>query len=198
MSIFDFLGSKKSSTLDLLNVKRIHGNLLYTADNRKIGYVIVDPINMSVTSSLITSGRVDALKNVIISTGTVEIMAVNAFQNFESNRRYFDSLIKSEKNEKLQRLDELDQIYFDNLKERMATSREFLVAASFPAAESDESINTELGRIRMYLFENQFTARVADKEDIKRLLAVFCQGASFSLPDFDGEPYIETEESYSE
>lgn len=198
MSIFDFLGSKKSSTLDLLNVKRIHGNLLYTADNRKIGYVIVDPINMSVTSSLITSGRVDALKNVIISTGTVEIMAVNAFQNFESNRRYFDSLIKSEKNEKLQRLDELDQIYFDNLKERMATSREFLVAASFPAAESDESINTELGRIRMYLFENQFTARVADKEDIKRLLAVFCQGASFALPDFDGEPYIETEESYSE
>lgn len=195
MSIMDIIGKKKSTTLDLLNVSRLHDDILYTADNRKIGYILVEPVNMSVVSSLLTAGRVDALKNVIISTGTIEIIVLNSYQDYDSNRAYFDKLIKSEKNEQLKKLDELDRWYFDDLKEEMATSREFLLAVSFPMSESDESVKSELNKVRMFLFENQFDAHVASNTELKRLFAIYFESANCTkLCNFDGEEYIETED----
>ena len=67
MSIIDKIGKKKAKTLELMNVTRISENILYTDDNRKMIYILVEPINMSVSSPLVIERRVDALKNVIVS-----------------------------------------------------------------------------------------------------------------------------------
>lgn len=199
MSILDRIGKKKAKTLDLMNVTRISENILYTADNRKMSYVFVEPINMSVSSPVVIDRRIDALKNVIVSSVTVEIIALNSFQNYDSNKKYFDDLIACEKNPKLQMLDEMDRQFFDDIKMEMATSREFLLAASFSSNESDESVISETNKIRQYLFENQFTAYIASKEDIKKLYAIYYENASYDkLFDFDGEFYIDREENEDE
>lgn len=98
MSIIDKIGKKKAKTLELMNVTRISENILYTDDNRKMIYILVEPINMSVSSPLVIERRVDALKNVIVSSGTIEIIVLNSFQNYDSNKKYFDDLIACEKN----------------------------------------------------------------------------------------------------
>ena len=199
MSIIDKIGKKKAKTLELMNVTRISENILYTDDNRKMIYILVEPINMSVSSPLVIERRVDALKNVIVSSGTIEIIVLNSFQNYDSNKKYFDDLIACEKNLNLQMLDEMDRQFFDNIKMEMATSREFLIVASFSSNDSDESVISEENKIRQYLFENQFTATIAYKENIKKLCAIYYENASYDkLPDFDGEFYIDRKENDNE
>ena len=178
MSIIDKIGKKKAKTLELMNVTRISENILYTDDNRKMIYILVEPINMSVSSPLVIERRVDALKNVIVSSGTIEIIVLNSFQNYDSN---------------------MDRQFFDNIKMEMATSREFLIVASFSSNDSDESVISEANKIRQYLFENQFTATIAYKENIKKLCAIYYENASYDkLPDFDGEFYIDRKENDNE
>lgn len=195
MSIFDIIGKNKSTTHDLMNVKRISNDILYTPDKRKIVYIYIEPINLSVSSPELIRSRIEALTHVIISTGELGIMALNSYQSYESNKTYLSELIQKERNPKLRELNALDRQYFDDIRMTMATSRDFLLVVTFSLTDNDTYINTTVNQILQCLHENQYSAHLAGKQELKRLFAIYYEQANFdSLQSFDGEAYIDEEE----
>ena len=73
----------------------------------------------------------------------------------------------------------------------MATTREFLIIVRLGKQKKNE-IFPYLGRIEKLLSEQSFKVRRADKEDIKRLLAIYFEQnvTTEHFEDFDGERWI--------
>lgn len=72
-------------------------------------------------------------------------------------------------------------------RSRTATAREFMLVIR-PRNIGEREIYPYLSRLEKMIREQRFTVRRADREDIKRILAVYFAGdvISESYDDFDG------------
>ena len=91
----------------------------------------------------------------------------------------------------LRRLLEEDQSHLDRIQVQMATAREFLIMLRLKD-EKESDIFPYLSRIEKSLKEQSFSVKRADKEDIKRILAVYYQQnvTTDKIEDLDGERWI--------
>lgn len=85
----------------------------------------------------------------------------------------------------------MDIIHLDRIQVQMATAREFLVIIRL-RDEKDSEVFPFLNRIEKTLREQGFIAKRADKEDIKRILAVYFEQnvTSEKFEDYDGERWV--------
>ena len=91
----------------------------------------------------------------------------------------------------IRRLLEQDQTHLDRIQVQMATAREFLIMLRLKD-EKESDIFPYLSRIEKSLKEQSFSVKRADKEDIKRILAVYYEQnvTTEKFEDFDGERWI--------
>ena len=182
---------QKQSTRQLINTKAVTGHSLVTCRGDELVYFIIKPTNISVLSEASVSARIYALMTVLKGMAELEFMCLNSRENFEDNKRFLKSRMEQENNPAVRRLLEHDQTHLDRIQVQMATAREFLVVIRL-RNEKESEVFPYLNRIEKTLREQGFSTKRAEKEDIRRLLAVYFEQnvTTEKFEDFDGERWI--------
>lgn len=182
---------KKTSTKQLMGIKAITEYGLETDQHGALVYFIVQPTNLSVLSESNIGARIYALMNVLKGVAEIEMLALNSRESFEDNKNFLQERIQEEENPAVRKLLELDRKHLDQIQVQMATAREFLILIRI-LEEKQADIFSYLSRIERSLKEQNFSVKRADKEDIKRILAVYYEQnvTTEKFEDIDGERWI--------
>lgn len=182
---------KRLSTRQFIGAKEITDYSLVTYGQGELVYFIVKPTNISVLSESSVGARIYALMIVLKGVAEIEMLCLNSRESFEDNKRFLKSQMEQEENPVIRRLLEQDQTHLDRIQVQMATAREFLIMLRLKD-EKESDIFPYLSRIEKSLKEQSFSVKRADKEDIKRILAVYYEQnvTTEKFEDFDGERWI--------
>ena len=130
---------------------------------------------------------------VLKGIAEIEILCLNSRENFENNKQFLRSRMEQEQNPVVRKLLEKDLSFLDRIQVQMATAREFLILIRLRnEKEKEKEVFPYLSRIEKSLKEQGFSVKRADKEDIKRILAVYFEQnvTTEKFEDFDGERWI--------
>lgn len=182
---------QQASTRQLIGVKEVTDYSLATYGQGELVYFIVKPSNISVLSETSVSARIYALMTVLKGIAEIEMLCLNSRENFEDNKRFLRSRMEQEDNPVVRRLLEKDLTFLDRIQVQMATAREFLILVRLKE-EKESEVFPYLSRIEKSLKEQGFSVKRAEKEDIKRILAVYFEQnvTTEKFEDFDGERWI--------
>lgn len=182
---------QKQFTRQLINTKAVTDHSLMTYRGDELVYFIIKPTNISVLSEASVSARIYALMTVLKGMAELEFLCLNSRESFEDNKRFLKSRLEQENNSAVRRLLEHDLTHFDRIQVQMATAREFLVAIRL-RDEKESEVFPYLNRIEKTLREQGFIARRADKEDIKRILAVYFEQnvTTERFEEYDGDRWV--------
>lgn len=182
---------RRASTRQLIGAKEITDYSLVTYGHGELVYFIVKPTNISVLSQASVGARIYALMTVLKGVAEIEMLCLNSRESFEDNKRFLRSRMEQEGNPVVRKLLEKDLSHLDRIQVQMATAREFLILIRLKE-EKESEVFPYLARIEKSLKEQEFSVRRADKEDIKRLLAVYYEQnvTTEKFEDFDGERWI--------
>lgn len=182
---------QQASTRQLIGVKEVTDYSLATYGQGELVYFIVKPSNISVLSEASVSARIYALMTVLKGIAEIEMLCLNSRENFEDNKRFLRSRMEQEDNPVVRRLLEKDLAFLDRIQVQMATAREFLILVRLKE-EKESEVFPYLSRIEKSLKEQGFSVKRAEKEDIKRILAVYFEQnvTTEKFEDFDGERWI--------
>lgn len=182
---------RQASTRQLIGAKEITDYSLVTYGQGELVYFIVKPTNISVLSQASVGARIYALMTVLKGVAEIEMLCLNSRESFEDNKRFLRSRIEQEENPVVRKLLEKDLTHLDRIQVQMATAREFLIVIRLKD-EKETEVLPYLAHIEKSLKEQGFSVKRADKEDIKRLLAVYYEQnvTTEKFEDFDGERWI--------
>jgi len=182
---------QKQTTRQLINTKAVTDHSLMTCRGDELVYFIIKPTNISVLSEASISARIYALMTVLKGMAELEFLCLNSRESFEDNKRFLKSRLEQENNPAVRRLLEHDLTHLDRIQVQMATAREFLVAIRL-RDEKESEVFPYLNRIEKTLREQGFIARRADKEDIKRILAVYFEQnvTTERFEEYDGDRWV--------
>ncbi len=183
--------ARRASTRQLIGAKAVTEYSLLTYGHGELVYFLVKPSNISVLSEASVGARIYALMTVLKGIAEIEILCLNSRENFEDNKRYLRERMEREDNPVVRGLLEKDLVFLDRIQVQMATAREFLIVIRLRDEKKSE-VFPYLSRIEKSLKEQGFSVKRADKEDIKRLLAVYFEQnvTTERFEDFDGERWI--------
>lgn len=184
-------GRQKQFTHQLINSKGVTEYSLLTYRGDELVYFLIKPTNISVLSEDSVSARIYALMTVLKGMAELEFLCLNSRENFEDNKQFLKNRLEQENNPAVRRLLENDLTHLDRIQVQMATAREFLVVIRL-RTEKESEVFPYLNRIEKTLREQGFSVKRADKEDIKRILAVYFEQnvTTEKFEDFDGERWI--------
>ena len=185
------MDKRKASTRQLIGTKTITDYSLQTYGQGELVYFIIKPSNISVLSEASISARIYALMTVLKGIAEIEMLCLNSRENFEDNKRFLRERMEQEQNPVVRKLLEKDLSFLDRIQVQMATAREFLILIRL-RNEKEKEVFPYLSRIEKSLKEQGFSVKRADKEDIKRILAVYFEQnvTTEKFEDFDGERWI--------
>lgn len=185
------VAKQKQFTRQLINTKAVTDHSLMTYRGDELVYFIIKPTNISVLSEASVSARIYALMTVLKGMAELEFLCLNSRESFEDNKRFLKSRLEQENNSAVRRLLEHDLTHFDRIQVQMATAREFLVAIRL-RNEKESEVFPYLNRIEKNLREQGFIAKRADKEDIKRILAVYFEQnvTTERFEEYDGDRWV--------
>lgn len=182
---------QKISTRQLINTKAITDYSLLTYGHGELVYFIIKPTNISVLSEASIAARIYALMTVLKGMAEIEMLCLNSRENFEDNKRFLRNRIEQEDNPTVRKILEADLTFLDRIQVQMATAREFLIVIRLRDEKTNE-VFPYLNRIEKTLREQGFSVKKAEKEDIKRILAVYFEQnvTTEKFEDFDGERWV--------
>lgn len=182
---------QKISTRQLINTKAITDYSLLTYGHGELVYFIIKPTNISVLSEASIAARIYALMTVLKGMAEIEMLCLNSRENFEDNKRFLRNRIEQEDNPTVRKILEADLTFLDRIQVQMATAREFLIVIRLQDEKPNE-VFPYLNRIEKTLREQGFSVKRAEKEDIKRILAVYFEQnvTTEKFEDFDGERWV--------
>ena len=182
---------QRASTRQLIGAKAVTDYSLVTYGQGELVYFIVKPSNISVLSEASIGARIYALMTVLKGVAEIEMLCLNSRESFENNKQFLKMRMEQEDNPVIRKLLEKDRNHLDRIQVQMATAREFLILIRLKD-EKESEVFPYLSRIEKSLKEQGFSVKRADKEDIKRLLAVYYEQnvTTEKFEDFDGERWI--------
>ena len=182
---------QKASTRQLIGAQVVTDYSLRTYHGGELVFFIIKPSNISVLSEASIGTRIYALMTVLKGIAEIEMLCLNSRENFEENKQFLRSRIEAEQNPVVRKLLEKDLGFLDRIQVQMATAREFLIIIRL-RNEKEKEVFAYLSRIEKSLKEQGFSVKRADKEDNKRILAVYFEQnvTTEKFEDFDGERWV--------
>ena len=180
------------STQAMLGVKSFSRNGIQTNGYGEIVYFLVKPTNISVLSRVSVGQKVKQLMQLLTVQPDIEIICLDARENFDDNKLYLDARLEDETNALIRELLERDKVFLDEIQVQMSTAREFLFAVRM-RNESDEQSFSTLNRIEKSINEQGFDCTRAEKDDVKRILSRYfgINTDEKQLDDHDGDSAME-------
>ena len=176
----------------MLGVKSFSRNGIQTDGHGEIVYFLVKPTNISVLSRVSVGQKVKQLMQLLTVQPDMEIICLDARENFDDNKLYLDARLEDETNARIRDLLEQDKVFLEEIQVQMSTAREFLFAVRM-RNESDEQSFSTLNRIEKSINEQGFDCTRAEKDDVKRILSRYfgINTDEKQLDDHDGDSAME-------
>ncbi len=177
---------QRQSTRQLMGIDQLTEHGLKTARGELVFY-LVSPDNLSVLSAEGVRGRVRALTELLRGREAVELLARDSRKSFLSNKRHYQDRLELEELPALRELLRQDSGHLDEIQSSTASAREFALAY-----RRDEKAGEDPGHLKQLekrVRDCGFHVRMAEEQDVKRLLAVYYQQdvTTEHFESFDGE-----------
>ncbi len=174
------------STRQLMGIDQLTEHGLKTARGELVFY-LVSPDNLSVLSAEGVRGRVHALTELLRSTEAVELLALDSRESFQSNKLYYQERLEQETVPAIREMLRRDMEHLDEIQSATASAREFAIVHRIEPKSSEDY--GALKQLEKRIRDCGFHVRMADEQDIKRILAVYYQQdvTTEHFDRFDGE-----------
>lgn len=177
------------STRQLMGIQRITPHGVTTTQGEMV-FFLVRPDNLTVQSEEGVRSRVTALANLFRAEPSIELLALDARESFQSNRAFYQARMEAETVPALRRLLQQDMQHLDEIQLTSASAREFLLIL-----RPEEKVASDEGALRQMeksICDHGIQVRLADEQDVKRLLSVYYQHdmTTDHLEDVDGERLV--------
>ena len=171
------------STRQLMGITQLTDHGVKTAKGELV-FFMLRPDNLSVLSPEGVRGRVDILADLLRTTPAVRFLALDSRDSFQANKLFYQERLAKETVPAVREQLLADIAYLDEIQASTASAREF--ALVYPA-DKDSAVGPKL--IEKSLLDRGLRVRLADRQDIKRILAVYYHqdAVTDQFPDFDGE-----------
>ena len=190
------IGTKKS-TREEIGFVNIESNGVETNKNDFLVYFLVQPDNIAVLSETAVRTKIIALSGVIKGYDCIEFSCINSRENFDSNKNFYKERLEKEHSQKVRELLEKDIAHLDRVQIQTASAREFLFILRFKNYNFESNdVQTGISRMEKLLKDEGFTSRLATKDDIKRLYAVYYVQniTQIYFDDYDGERFVRSDD----
>ena len=174
------------STRQLMGIDQLTEHGLKTAKGELVFYLI-SPDNLSVLSAEGVRGRVRALTELLRSMEAVELLALDSRESFQSNKHHYQDRLEREDLPALRELLRQDMGHLDEIQSTTASAREFALVYRRDGKTTEDA--SHLKQLEKRILDCGFHVRMADDQDVKRLLAVYYQQdvTTEHFESFDGE-----------
>ncbi len=185
------LRKQGSSTAQLIGLKGLWEHGFVNARGEMTAMFLIRPSNLSVLSQESIAARIYGLMTVLRGMTEIDLMCMDSRENFDDLRRYYNARLSKEANPAIRSLLQADLRHLDQMQVSMATAREFLLMVR-PKEKGGRELLAAMNRIGKMLEEQGFQAKAADKNDVKRILAVYFEQnvTTEEFDDFDGERWL--------
>lgn len=184
---------KRKSTKEEIGAKGIDSAGVETYENNYLVYFLIQPDNVAVLSETSVRTKIMSLASVIKGFDGIEFSCINSRENFDRNKNFYKKRLEEEKSAKVRELLQKDLAHLDRVQIQTASAREFMFIVRFRNYNPESGdIQTGISRMEKLLKDEGFSSRLAAKEDIKRLYAVyFVQNITqVYFDDYDGERFV--------
>ena len=174
---------ERQSTRQLMGIDRLTEHGVKTAKGELV-FFMLRPDNLSVLSPEGVRARVKALDDLLRATPSVRLQAMDSRESFQANKDFYQKRLEEEQNPAIRELLLQDSAHLDEIQASTASAREF--ALVYPV-DKDSAADPRLAE--KSLRDAGFHVRLANEQDIKRILAVYYQQdvVSERFANFDGE-----------
>ena len=179
---------QRQSTRDLMGITELTESGAITPRGETVCFLI-HADNLSVLPMEGIQSRIRSLTGLLSGMESVQILALNSRESFQTNKTWYQERIERETNPVIRELLMQDKAYLDGIQATMATAREFALVVPI-TRQGGESIRAATSRILDDIRNHGFTSvRLATAQDIRRLLAVYyTQDVTTDFfESFDGE-----------
>jgi len=184
---------KRKSTKEEIGAKGIDDTGVETYENNYLVYFLIQPDNVAVLSETSVRTKIMSLASMIKGFDGIEFSCINSRENFDRNKNFYKKRLAEERSVKVRELLQKDLAHLDRVQIQIASAREFMFIVRFRNYNPESGdIQTGISRMEKLLKDGGFSARLATKEDIKRLYAVyFVQNITqVYFDDYDGEHFV--------
>ena len=177
------------STRQLMGIVRITPHGVQTESGERAFYLI-RPDNLSVLSPEVIQSRIRSLTVMLSTQPSIEILALDSRESFQRNKEYYQRRIEEESVPEVRALLEKDLEHLETIQFSSATSREFVLV--LPLDEKVGADESTLRQLEKSICDRGLSVRLAEEQDIKRLLAIYYQQdlTTEAFRDFDGEEFV--------
>lgn len=180
---------QRQSARQLMGITQLTEHGVKVPDGELV-FFCIQPDNLSVLPMDEIHERVQALSNLLRATGEMVLMAVDSRESFQRNQLWYRQRLEEETIPALRELLRQDMAHLNAIQSRSASSREFALA--FRLDEQNAQDEIQLSQLAKRIHGYGFHVRLAEEQDIKRILAVYYQQdvVTDHFPDFDGEQEV--------
>ncbi len=177
---------ERQSTRQLMGITQLTDHGVKTAKGELV-FFMLRPDNLSVLSPEGVRGRVTALTNLLRATPAVRLLALDSRESFQANQDFYRRRLEEEQLPAIRELLRRDAAHLDDIQASTASAREFALVYPIEKESAADPRQAEKS-----LRDGGFHVRLANGQDIKRILAVYYQRdmATETFPDFDGEEAV--------
>ena len=181
----------KNGTRSLMGIDKLTGHSIETPMGELVFYII-QPTNIGVLPESSITARVRGLQGLLSGQTDWELMALNSRESFEANKSFYRQRREKETLPTVRRLLELDSQHLDDIQVRLASGREFYLVLRL-RGQKESDILPYLSRIEQIIKNNGFTTRMAGKQEIQQMLAVYYEQnmTADGYEDYDGQRWEE-------
>ena len=180
---------QRKSTRQLMGIVRITPHGVQTESGERAFYLI-RPDNLSVLSPEVVQSRIRSLTVLLSTQPSIEILALDSRESFQRNKEYYQWRIEEEKVPEVRALLEKDLEHLETIQFSSASSREFVLV--LPLDEKVGADESTLRQLEKSICDRGLSVRLAEEQDVKRLLAIYYQQdlSTEVFRDFDGEEFV--------
>ena len=177
------------STRQLMGIARVTPHGVVTDSGERVFYLL-QPDNLSVLSPEVIRGRIRSLTVLLSTQPSLEILALDSRESFQRNKEYYLRRLEEETEPAVRELLERDIAHLDAIQFSSASSRRFVLV--IPLTEKMNADEGALRQLEKTICDHGLRVRLAEEQDIKRLLAIYYQQdlTTEVFRDFDGEEYV--------
>ena len=180
---------QRKSTRQLMGIVRITPHGVQTESGERAFYLI-RPDNLSVLSPEVIQSRIRSLMVLLSTQPSIEILALDSRESFQRNKEYYQRRIEEESVPEVRELIEKDLEHLETIQFSSASSREFVLV--LPLDEKAGADENTLRQLEKSICDRGLSVRLAEEQDVKRLLAIYYQQdlTTEVFRDFDGEEFV--------
>ena len=177
---------RRLSTRQLMGIDQLTEHGLKTAKGELVLFLL-SPDNLSVLSADGVRNRVRTLTDLLRSVEAAELLALDSRESFQSNKNYYQTRLEQEAVPAIREMLRQNMAHLDDIQSTTASAREFALVHRIDL-KFNEDYST-LKQLEKRIKDCGFHVRMAEEQDVKRLLAVYYQQdvTTEHFDNFDGE-----------